>query len=47
VCIADAVLVESAARWNDGSQAVNVTLRAMDAIVLRKTQGVPAHCAGA
>ena len=33
-CIADAVLVESAARWNDGSVASNVTLQPTDSIVL-------------
>ena len=43
-CIADAVLVESAARWNDGSVASNVTLQPMDSIVLQKTAGAPAHC---
>jgi hypothetical protein len=35
-CIADAVLVESAARYNDGSAAAQVTLQPMDAIVLRR-----------
>jgi hypothetical protein len=35
-CLADAVLVESAARWNDGSMARSVTLQPMDAIVLAK-----------
>ncbi len=35
-CIADAVLVQSKARWNDGSRATQVTLRSMDAIVLRR-----------
>ena len=44
-CIADAVLVESAARWNDGSATASVTLQPMDAIVLRRTTGAPAHCA--
>ena len=34
-CIADAVLVESVARWNDGSAATSVTLQAFDAIILR------------
>jgi hypothetical protein len=35
-CVADAVLVESAARWNDGADAANVTLQAFDAIVLER-----------
>ncbi len=35
-CGADAVYVESAARWNDGSAANAVTLAAHDAIVLRR-----------
>ncbi len=43
-CVADAVLVESAARWNDGSEAPQVTLSSMDAIVLAKTAGAPQHC---
>lgn len=44
-CIADAVLVQSKARWNDGSPATRVTLRSMDAIVLRGADGQqPAHC---
>jgi len=45
-CIADAVLVESAARWNDGSAVLggNVTLQGTDAIVLRRTIGAPASC---
>ena len=48
-CIADAVLVESAARWNDGSAVLggNVTLQGTDAIVLRRTVGAPASCGGA
>jgi hypothetical protein len=44
-CIADAVLVESAARFNDGSAAPSVTLQAFDAIVLEKTAGAPPTCA--
>lgn len=44
-CIADAVLVESAARFNDGSDAALVTLASMDAIVLQKAAGAPASCA--
>jgi hypothetical protein len=46
-CIADAVLVESAARMNDGSAAAQVTLQAMDAIVLQRTAGAPAKCSAA
>jgi hypothetical protein len=38
-CISDAVLVESAARYNDGSEVARVTLQPMDAIVLRRTAG--------
>lgn len=38
-CVADAVLVESEARYNDGSAAAQVTLQPMDAIVLRRTAG--------
>jgi hypothetical protein len=45
-CVADAVLVESTARWNDGSPASEVTLQGMDAIVLRRTAGAPASCTG-
>jgi hypothetical protein len=37
--VADALLLESQARWNDGSAATSVTLTAMDAIVLRRTSG--------
>jgi hypothetical protein len=37
--VADALLLESQARWNDGSAAASVTLAAMDAIVLRRTTG--------
>jgi hypothetical protein len=44
-CIADAVLVESAARYNDGSAAAEVTLPALDAILLARTAGAPPHCA--
>ena len=41
-CVADAVLLESAARWNDGSDiGGSVTLAAMDAIVLRRTPTPP------
>ena len=35
-CVVDAVLVESVARWNDGSAVSKVTLQAFDAIVLRR-----------
>lgn len=48
-CIADAVLVESKARYNDGSAIAStgngggVLLRAMDAIILARTNP-PAHC---
>ena len=43
-CVADAVLVESAARYNDGSAvAGHVALAAKDAIVLARAQP-PAHC---
>jgi len=45
-CIADAVLVESAARYNDGSQAASVTLQPFDGIILRKTPAPPS-CAHA
>jgi hypothetical protein len=39
-CVADAVLVESAARWNDGSSVgAGLTLPALDAIVLRRAAG--------
>jgi hypothetical protein len=34
--VADAILLESQARWNDGSAVSSVTLGAMDAIVLRR-----------
>ena len=44
-CVADAVLVESEARYNDGSAAAEVVLQPMDSIVLRKVAGAPAHCA--
>ena len=44
-CIADAVLVESAARLNDGSAAETVTLQPMDGIILQRAAGVPPHCA--
>lgn len=37
--VADSLLLESQARWNDGSAASSVTLTAMDAIVLRRTSG--------
>lgn len=37
-CIADAVLIESAARWNDGSATgPNITIQSMDAVILNKT----------
>jgi hypothetical protein len=40
--VADALLLESQARWNDGSAATSVTLTAMDAIVLhRNASGCP------
>ena len=48
-CIADAVLVESEARYNDGSAVASagngagLALGAMDAIVLARTEP-PAHC---
>ena len=35
--VADAIVMESQARWNDGSPAPSVTLDPMDAIVLRRT----------
>ena len=44
-CIADAVLVESVARFNDGSAAQTVALGALDAIVLKRTAGAPPQCA--
>jgi len=37
ILVADALLVESRARWNDGSTASTVTLNSMDAIVLKRT----------
>jgi hypothetical protein len=37
--VADALLLESQARWNDGSAVTSVTLAAMDAIVLRRASG--------
>ena len=46
-CIADAVLVESAARYNDGAAVAQVTLQPMDAIVLRRTAGCTAEGAAA
>lgn len=39
VAIADAVLVQSAARYNDGSPATSVELDAMDAVILQKLPG--------
>ncbi len=44
-CIADAVLVESEARLNDGSPALQVALNPMDAIVLQWAAGAPPQCA--
>ena len=35
-CIADALLLRSKARYNDGSTAAQVTLQPMDGIVLRR-----------
>ena len=35
-CIADALLLRSQARYNDGSTAAQVTLQPMDGIVLRR-----------
>ena len=40
-CVADAVLLESAARFNDASEADTVTLQPMDAIVLAKKDAPP------
>jgi hypothetical protein len=37
--VADALLLESQARWNDGSAVTSVTLDPMDAIVLHRTAG--------
>ena len=37
--VADALLLESQARWNDGSAATSVTLNATDAIVLHRSAG--------
>jgi hypothetical protein len=37
--VADALLLESQARWNDGSAVTSVTLAATDAIVLRRASG--------
>jgi hypothetical protein len=37
--VADALLLESQARWNDGSAVTSVTLDPMDAIVLHRTSG--------
>ena len=47
LCVADAALVESAARYNDGSAAESVDLQPMDGIVLQRTLGAPPHCASA
>ena len=35
--VADAILLESQARWNDGSSVSSITLNATDAIVLRRS----------
>jgi len=43
-CIADAILVESIARWNDGSAVDSVLLQPMDAIILQRTSGAPSSC---
>ena len=37
--VADAILLESQARWNDGSAVSSVTLDPMDAIVLHRSPG--------
>ncbi len=37
--VADALLLESQARWNDGSAVTSVTLDPMNAIVLHRTAG--------
>ena len=44
-CIADAVLLESEARYNDGSavSGAGVALASMDAIILARTDAPP-HC---
>ena len=42
-CVADAVLIESAARYNDGAAVSNVTIGAKDGIVLRRLPP-PAGC---
>jgi len=44
-CIADAVLIESIARWNDGTPTQQVSLQPMDAILLQRTVGaMPPQC---
>ena len=45
-CVADAVLVESEARYNDGADADTVTLQPMDAVVLAN-KSPPPGCAHA
>ena len=42
-CVADAVLVESAARFNDGAAVQSVELGPTDGIILRR-QPAPAGC---
>ena len=42
-CMADAVLLESEARMNDGSAATSVQIAAKDAIILARANA-PAHC---
>jgi hypothetical protein len=44
ICIADAILVESVARWNDGTAADSVFLQSMDGIVLQRINGAPSKC---
>ncbi len=41
-CIADAVLVESLARFNDGSAVDTLTLQPTDGIILQRTTGCKA-----
>jgi hypothetical protein len=43
-CIADAILIESIARWNDGSAEDSVFLQPMDAIILQRINGAPSSC---
>jgi hypothetical protein len=45
-CIADAVLVESEARFNDGAPAPQVALQPLDGIILQRAGAAPPQCGG-